>query len=236
MKPLAHSPFHWSDKAMNPLHSRHRRLGLRLVGGAAAAIALPALHLRALAQSAAGAGAQGARPRLTPAQTEGPFYPLTLPADSDADLLANGALRYDKGTAASIEGTLTDAQGRALDGAVIEIWQCDQEGHYHHPGDGNRADVAFQGFGRVRVDAQGQWRFRTLRPVAYSGRAPHIHAKIRLGTRELLTTQLYVEGDAGNARDSIWRRLSAEDRALVTSPYVAGADGMSAKYALAVAA
>jgi protocatechuate 3,4-dioxygenase beta subunit len=75
-----------------------------------------------------------------------------------------------------------------------------------------------------------------MKPVAYSGRTPHIHAKVKLGTRELLTTQLYVEGEAGNARDGLWRRLSADDRALVTSPYVMGPEGLSARYALVVAA
>jgi protocatechuate 3,4-dioxygenase, beta subunit len=214
-----------TPKTMNIL--LHRRHSLRLVA-AAALIASPVLHLRAA----------GRRP--TPAQTEGPFYPDKLPADSDADLLVNqslqGALRYAKGEAAWVEGTLTDVEGRALEGTTVEIWQCDQDGHYHHRRDGGQADPAFQGFGRVAVDAQGRWRFRTLKPVAYSGRTPHIHAKIKRGTRELLTTQLYVEGDPGNARDGIWRRLWAEDRALVTAPYVAGADGLSARYALVVEA
>lgn len=205
-----------------------RRQGLRLVA-AAALIGLPALHLRAAAAR-----------RPTPAQTEGPFYPDQLPADSDADLLLNqsppGAQRYTKGQAAWVGGTLTDAEGRPLEGATIEIWQCDQDGHYHHTRDGGRADPAFQGFGRVAVDAQGRWRFRTMKPVAYSGRTPHIHAKVKLAARELLTTQLYVEGDPGNARDFLWRRMSPEDRALVTAPYVDGAQGLSARYALVVEA
>jgi protocatechuate 3,4-dioxygenase beta subunit len=201
-----------------------RRRSLRILSGAAL-IALPALALRA----------QTAPRRLTPAQTEGPFYPVQLPADSDADLFATGTQRYGKGQPAWVEGTLVDAQGQPLRGATIEIWQCDQDGHYHHPGDGGKADPAFQGFGRVAVDAQGRWRFRTLRPVAYSGRAPHIHAKIKTGTRELLTTQLYAEGDPGNARDFLWRRLSADDRAAITAPYVAAPDGLTARYALVVA-
>jgi protocatechuate 3,4-dioxygenase beta subunit len=200
-----------------------RRRAIRLVA-AAALIGLPALHLRAASAR-----------RATPAQTEGPFYPDQLPTDTDADLLANGALRYGKGEAAWVEGTLTDLDGRPLEGASIEIWQCDHAGRYHHPRDGGQADPAFQGFGRVAVDAQGRWRFRTMKPVAYSGRTPHIHVKVKRGARELLTTQLYVEGDAGNARDGLWRRLSAEDRALVTSPYVAGADGWRARYELVIA-
>jgi protocatechuate 3,4-dioxygenase, beta subunit len=173
--------------------------------------------------------------RLTPAQTEGPFYPVAIPADSDADLLANGALRYARGQAAWVEGTLADADGRALAGAAVEIWQCDGEGHYHHPGDGDRADRAFQGFGRVQADRDGRWRFRTIKPVAYGGRTPHIHAKVKLGARELLTTQLYVQGDPGNERDFLWRRMGADDRAAITVPYVQGSDGWKASYALVVA-
>jgi protocatechuate 3,4-dioxygenase, beta subunit len=205
--------------------TRTRRFALQAT---AALIALPALHL--------GARAQGAARRPTPRQTEGPFYPVSLPADSDADLLANGALRYAQGQPTWVEGTLTDAAGKPLRGASIEIWQCDHQGRYHHPGDGDRADRAFQGFGRAVVDGEGRWRFRTIKPVAYSGRTPHIHAKVKLGGRELLTTQLYVEGDPGNARDGIWRRMSDEDRALLTAPYVATADGLSARYGLVVAA
>jgi len=162
---------------------------------------------------------------------------VALPADSDADLLANGNLRYAQGQPAWVEGTLTDVDGRALAGAAVEIWQCDHQGRYHHPGDGDRADRSFQGFGRVAVDREGRWRFRTIQPVAYGGRAPHIHVKVKLGARELLTTQLYVEGAPGNARDFVWGRLSAEDRRAVTAPFAAGSDGqLGAKFALVVAA
>jgi protocatechuate 3,4-dioxygenase beta subunit len=209
---------------MNNILSPMRRRGLR---AAAALIALPALALRARAQSAR---------RPTPAQTEGPFYPVALPADSDADLLDNGPLHYTQGQPSWVEGTLTDTEGRPLRGGSVEIWQCDQQGHYHHPNDGGHADRAFQGFGRVAVDAEGRWRFHTIKPVAYSGRTPHIHVKVRLGGRELLTTQLYIEGDPGNARDGIWRHLSPEDRAVVTAPFVAGSDGLHASYAIVVAA
>ena len=202
-----------------------RRRSLRW---AAAFIAMPALHL--------GVRAQGERRPPTPTQTEGPFYPVAWPADSDADLLANGALRYGRGKPAWVEGTLTDTQGRALSGAAIEIWQCDDAGHYHHPGDGGRADPAFQGAGRVTVDAEGRWRFRTIRPVAYGGRAPHIHVKVRLGARELLTTQLYVEGDPGNARDFLWQRLSVVQRAALTVPFVGASDGVRAQFPIVVAA
>ncbi len=190
-----------------------------------------------LAAPAAWCAAQAGGPlALTPPQTEGPFYPVALPADSDADLLVQGERRYARGAAGWLDGQLLDAEGRALRGSTVEIWQCDADGHYHHPGDGGRADPDFQGFGRATVDAEGRFRFRTMKPVAYSGRTPHIHAKVKLGTRELLTTQLYVEGDPGNARDGIWRRMNDEQRAAVTLPFRPGADGGQARCRLVVRA
>jgi protocatechuate 3,4-dioxygenase beta subunit len=184
-----------------------------------------------------GVRAQPASPRrATPAQTEGPFYPVALPKDSDFDLLHNGTLAYARGQPAWVQGSVVDLQGKPVAGSVVEIWQCDESGHYHHPGDGNRADPAFQGFGRVTVGAAGEYRFRTIRPVAYSGRTPHIHFKVRSGQRELLTTQLYVTGDPHNERDGIWRRLDADDRKAVTVPFEPGPDGMKAAFDIVVVA
>lgn len=199
----------------------------RRTAGAALVVA-PALALQLHAQPVPR--------RATPAQTEGPFYPVALPADSDADLLRNGNLRYAAGEPATVAGTLTDLDGRPLAGAQVEIWQCDAAGHYHHPRDGDHADPSFQGFGRVQADAQGRWQFRTIRPVPYPGRTPHIHVKVRAGTRELLTTQLYVEGDPHNARDGLWRSLSPQDRAAVTVPFRRATDGLAADFPIVVAA
>ena len=197
----------------------------RVVTGLAAAVAVPAFIREARAQAAH---------RLTPAQTEGPFYPVTLPEDTDFDLLTQGVVRYSKGQPVSLSGAVIDSAGRAVRGAVVEIWQCDQQGHYHHPADGGRADAAFQGFGRVLVDARGDYRFRTIKPVPYTGRTPHIHVKVRLAQRELLTTQLYVESDPGNERDGLWRRLDAIDRAAVTVPFTRSADGLQAQFEIVV--
>ena len=175
--------------------------------------------------------------RLTPAQSEGPFYPLTLPPDTDADLLRQGATVYRQGQPCSLSGVVTDTGGVPLAGAVVEIWQCDADGHYRHPCDGDRADPAFQAFGRAVADAEGRYRFRTIRPVAYGGRTPHIHVKLRRGQRTLLTTQLYVEGDPGNARDVLWRGLRDPlDRAAITVPFLPAPDGLQARFDLVVAA
>ena len=208
---------------MPPLPSLRRRTL------AAALVAAPALW--------PGVRAQPATPRRpTPAQTEGPFYPVTLPRDSDFDLLRNGAQSYARGQPAWVEGVVTDLDGKPLAGAQVEIWQCDEGGHYHHPGDGGRADPAFQGFGRVVAGADGRYRFRTIRPVPYTGRTPHIHMKVRLSGRELLTTQLYVQDDPHNERDGLWRRMSADDRAAVTVPFRAGPDGLQASFPVVVRA
>lgn len=163
---------------------------------------------------------------LTPSQTEGPFYPPTLPSDHDADLLRQGALAYTQGQPVWVHGEVIDPRGMPVRGAVVEIWQCDAQGRYHHPGDGGRADPAFQGFGRVAVGADGRYRFRTLRPAPYAGRTPHIHFKVRLDGRELLTTQMYVQGDPGNAQDFLWRRLSEAGRQALTVAFERGHDGV----------
>ena len=194
----------------------------------AALVSMPALWLGARAQPAP-------TRRPTPSQTEGPFYPVAFPQATDFDLLRNGNLSYPLGQAAWVEGSVSDLAGRPVGGAVVEIWQCDEAGHYHHAGDGGRADNRFQGFGRVTAGADGLYRFRTIKPVAYSGRTPHIHVKVKLGRRELLTTQLYVANDPGNARDFLWQRLSAADREALTTPFVAGADGVKANFAVVVA-
>ena len=199
----------------------------RLLAGAGAMLAAPVFVRHALAQE---------NLRLTPRQTEGPFYPVQLPADTDFDLLAQGSTRYTQGQAAWLEGTVTDRAGRPLREAVVEIWQCDQQGHYHHPGDGGQADPAFQGFGRAVVGSNGEYRFRTIRPARYSGRTPHIHVKVKLAQRELLTTQLYAEGDPGNERDFLWQRLTLADRAAITVPFQPAADGLRARFAIVVAA
>lgn len=204
-----------------------RPLRRELLAAAAACMGAPMFICAARAQETR---------RLTPAQTEGPFYPTTLPADSDADLLLQGSVRYTQGQATWLEGRVTDAAGRVVTGAVVEIWQCDQQGRYHHPADGGRADPSFQGFGRSPVAADGSYRFRTIRPAHYAGRTPHIHVKVKLAQRELLTTQLYAEGDPHNAGDGLWRRLSPADRAALTKPFEPVADGLLARFDIVVAA
>ncbi|MCS6866108.1 MAG: protocatechuate 3,4-dioxygenase [Gemmataceae bacterium] len=151
----------------------------------------------------------------TPAQTEGPFYPNKLPLDTDNDLLIiNDAITPAVGEITHLTGQVLDAKGRPLNNAVVEIWQCDANGVYLHTNDSglkkDKQDKNFQGFGRFITGKSGEYYFRTIKPVPYPGRTPHIHFKIKQGRQELLTTQLYIKGHPGNEKDGIWRGIRDE--------------------------
>lgn len=141
----------------------------------------------------------------TPTQTAGPFYPARLPADADADLVrVAGRNQAAAGQVLHVTGRVVDTDGRAVTGARVEIWQCDANGVYHHPRDPRGdADANFQGFGRAAVDADGGYRFRTIKPVPYPGRTPHIHFRLAGPGFEPLTTQMYVAGEPLNERDFV---------------------------------
>lgn len=147
----------------------------------------------------------------TPAQTEGPFYPAGFPADMDNDLVqVRGQAAQAMGQVLHLQGRVIDLGGGARSGAMIEIWQCDAQGIYDHPRQSgrDRRDAAFQGYGRMLVDAGGRYSFRTLKPVAYPGRTPHIHLKVATADGRMLTSQLYVAGDPQNERDGIFRNAA----------------------------
>ncbi|SNS87496.1 protocatechuate 3,4-dioxygenase beta subunit [Noviherbaspirillum humi] len=159
----------------------------------------------------------------TPAQTEGPFYPDRLPLDQDNDLLViAGRNAAAAGEVTQLAGRVLDIGGRPLRGVTVEIWQVDRNGRYIHSADADaRNDANFQGFGRFETDADGAYRFRTIKPVPYPGRAPHIHVKLHRSGRELLTTQLYVQGHPQNERDGVLRAIrDARQRASVLVPFV----------------
>src|SRR6188508_3080722 len=70
----------------------------------------------------------------TPHQTEGPFYPTAFPADMDNDLVqVRGQQARALGTLLHLEGRVLDLDGKPVDGALVEIWQCDAQGIYDHP-------------------------------------------------------------------------------------------------------
>jgi len=160
----------------------------------------------------------------TPWQTEGPFYPDRLPLDADNDLvIVSNALTPAVGEVTHLAGRILDARGEPVRGALIEIWQVDGNGAYLHSRDGRRGyrDRNFQGYGRFETGSTGEYRFRTIKPIAYPGRTPHIHVKVSKAGRELLTTQCYVQGSPGNERDGVLNGIrDSKARASVIVPFV----------------
>jgi len=169
---------------------------------------------------APGLRAQAAGLVPTPAQTTGPFYPATFPSDVDSDLVVlRGAEARAEGVVIHVTGRVLGVDGRPIPDAKVEIWQCDARGRYLHPGDtGSRPrDSAFQGFGRAASGPDGGYRFRTIRPVPYPGRTPHIHFAVAAPGRSELVTQMYVAGEPLNERDGLYRSIrDARQRAAVT--------------------
>ena len=155
---------------------------------------------------------------FTPAQTEGPFYPVQIPDDRDNDLfVVDGAEGRPAGEILVFEGTLYDGAGMPVPGAVVEIWQTDDNGIYMHPGDSDssRRDVNFQSYGEAETGPDGRYSFRTIMPGDYSPRPRHIHVKVRMDGRELLTTQFYFSNDANAGSDRIFAGAGAEVSALI---------------------
>jgi protocatechuate 3,4-dioxygenase beta subunit len=160
----------------------------------------------------------------TPRQTEGPFYPDKLPLDTDNDLiLINDAVTPAVGDITWLSGRILDARGAPIRDALVEIWQCDRHGAYLHSGSVNREkrDPNFQGFGRFLTGSTGEYLFRTIKPVPYPGRTPHIHFAVKMKGRAKFTTQCYIQGEPRNERDGILNGIKdARARASVIVPFV----------------
>lgn len=161
----------------------------------------------------------------TPAQTEGPFYPTVDQADKDADLtLVDGHSEAALGEVVRVEGRVLDRQGKAIAGAVVDIWQANAAGRYAHELDPNPAplDPNFQGWAILSTDTTGRYGFKTIKPGAYPAepgwdRPPHIHFKVsRRGYKEI-TTQMYFDGEPLNAPDLVLNALSDEEKAMVVA-------------------
>ena len=181
------------------LHSRRRLLrqsGLGAFALTASSYFAPGAFAEALTQ--------------TPAQTEGPFYPDKLPLDTDNDLLVvNNSITPAVGEVTYLSGRVLGPDGRPVRNALVEIWQVDSTAHYIHTRSASegKPDKNFQGFGRFLTASTGDYAFRTIKPVAYPGRTPHIHFKVKIKGKEALTTQCYVKGDPRNERDGVLRSV-----------------------------
>jgi len=159
----------------------------------------------------------------TPRQTEGPFYPDHLPLDTDNDLLiVNESITPGVGEVTYLSGRILDARGEPVRNSLVEIWQADGKGVYLNSRDTHATrDANFQGFGRFLTGSTGEYLFRTIKPVPYPGRTPHIHFKVKRSGKELLTTQCYIKGFPGNEKDGVWKGIRDEQaRATVNVDFV----------------
>jgi protocatechuate 3,4-dioxygenase beta subunit len=163
----------------------------------------------------------------TPRQTRGPFYPPDPPRDAGNDLIVERDGRRARGELAALAGRVTDTAGRPLAGTLVELWQCNAAGRYHHPRDDSAApvDPLFRAYGRALAAADGSWRFRTIRPVPYPGRTPHIHLQFTTPAGLQFVTQLYVRGEPLNERDGILSRMPPADRERLMADFVRAPDG-----------
>jgi protocatechuate 3,4-dioxygenase, beta subunit len=144
----------------------------------------------------------------TPSVEEGPFYPPKLPLDTDNDLLIiNDHITPAVGEVTHLSGRILSRSGEPMRNMLVEIWQCDGNGVYLAQQNADRRDSNFQGFGRFLTSSTGEYYFRTIKPVPYPGRTPHIHMKIKKGGRELLTTQLFINGHPQNRTDGIFQDI-----------------------------
>ena len=185
---------------------QNRRRFVRTLGLGAALFTVPGLFAEELMR--------------TPRQTEGPFYPDHLPLDTDNDLIiVNDGATPALGDITHLSGRILDARGEPIRNALVEIWQVDSKGVYLHSrsNDHNQRDKNFQGFGRFLTGTTGEYYFRTIKPVPYPGRTPHIHFALKMKGREKWTTQCYIKGEPLNEKDGVYKGIQdPKARAAVT--------------------
>ena len=181
---------------------------LRAAGG----IALAAAQMPAPARVVASVPSE---PAPTPRLTDGPFYPVAFDRNPTTSLIVGPLLAQARPL--RLQGRVVDRNSRPIADARVEIWQCDATQHYRHPADaaGDAVDKGFAGFGWQPGGADGRYVFETIEPVAYPGRTPHIHIKVKRDDRTLLTSQVFMpDQDALNRADFLWRHLGRDQQPL----------------------
>jgi protocatechuate 3,4-dioxygenase beta subunit len=167
----------------------------------------------------------------TPAQPEGPFYPLRLPADTNADLttvIGNSKIAF--GEIIIVKGVVTDENCNPVKGAIVEVWQACDSGRYNHPSDTSTAklDPNFQYYAQIKTNSKGEYSYKTILPGKYDAnstwtRPPHIHYKVSLRGYEELITQLYFKGEKLNDFDRILQSLNKDEQSEVVIDFKASA-------------
>ncbi|PYN02836.1 MAG: protocatechuate 3,4-dioxygenase [Candidatus Rokuibacteriota bacterium] len=157
--------------------------------------------------------AQGLKP--TPGEILGPFYPVIKTVEQGADLTGvPGKPGRAAGQIIHVMGRVLNVQGDPIKGARVELWQANTHGRYTHPSDKNPAplDPNFEGFAVQNSDAEGRYRFKTIKPGAYPTntpnwvRPPHLHFEVT-GKVNRLITQMYFPGETLNDKDLLLQNL-----------------------------
>jgi protocatechuate 3,4-dioxygenase alpha subunit len=150
--------------------------------------------------------------RLVPTgeMTLGPFFPREF-AQGANDLAVSGG-KLVRGEVIEITGRVIQADGKPVDNLVLEIWQADADGRYDNP--------EFFGWGRAATGADGVYRFRTIRPGAPKGRAPHVNFVILYsGLMRHLQTVMFFDA----AKDPVLDSVSLSRRNLLVAKRAKGA-------------
>jgi protocatechuate 3,4-dioxygenase beta subunit len=162
--------------------------------------------------------------RRTPDQILGPFYPRAKTADQSGDLThLPGRTKRAAGQILNVMGRVLNIKGDPVSGAKLEIWQANSFGRYTHPADHNPAplDPNFDGFEVLKTDADGRYKFKTIKPGAYpispnEMRPPHIDFRL-VGQYDELVTQMYFEGEPLNEKDRFLESAGFFDKDLLVA-------------------
>jgi len=155
----------------------------------------------------------------TTSQTVGPYLHIGLTWLITEKLAPAGV----SGQRISIEGRVLDGEGKPVDDALVEIWQADSRGKYG----GKR----FRGFGRSATDANGAFRFHTIKPGRVAGpggklQAPHVGVQVFMrGQLKQLFSRIYFPGEPSNAQDPVLARVPAARRATLIAQKKRGKPG-----------
>jgi protocatechuate 3,4-dioxygenase beta subunit len=171
-------------------------------------------------------------PVFTPSIILGPFYPQIKLSEQDPDLtVLAGAAKRAEGKVVYLTGQVSNLKGEPVSGAKVSIWQANTHGRYRHKSDSNPAplDPNFQGFGVQTTDAEGRYRFKTIKPGAYPSpvvgmRAPHIHFEVE-AKYDRLITQMFFPDEALNAQDHFLQFVQGPYREAVIAKLVPSPNG-----------
>lgn len=163
----------------------------------------------------------------TPSQTVGPFFSIGLMHMNRADLWEGSTSER-----LTIQGSVLDGDGQPVPDAILEIWQADPDGRYHHPEHSAASNSAtpFFGFGRIPTDDHGRFSFTTVKPGPAHGpdgkpQAPHLQISIFMrGLLKQLVTRLYFPEEPLNAADPVLQVVPESRRATLVA-HQTGSDG-----------